>query len=228
LELIQWSDQQWKYIVRKLHGDGLEGLLQKSYVQLNCLPNFQMDNTFHQLSSKIELASKLNDSFTDLKVDISYSESSGDAFNGMARIAMMSASAALNIGVSISAGQSLSPQAIMQGANVISALSGMAGASVSRTQQQNLKIEQVVDSLKRNTYLHYQKIARYLLGKASQEIISAINTEERLFRKSLEGIDEQFRGYYLELKTISDGYKARQQALDRDRQAFEQIKRLGG
>jgi FHA domain len=221
LELIQWSDRQWKYILHSLHSNGLEGLLQTSYTQLNCLPNFQMDNTFHKVPSKIEIANSLNVSFTDLTVDISYNESSGDAFNGIARIALMTTSAAFSISVG-------HPQAIIQGANVISALSAMVGTSVNRTQQQQLRIEQVVDSLKRNTYIHYQKIARYLLGRASQEIILAINREESLFRKSLEGIDEQFRGYYLEFKTISDGYKGRQQALDRDRQAFEQIKRLGG
>jgi FHA domain len=227
-EIIKWGDYQWKYIRQNIHGHGLEGLLKESYSKLNCLPNFQMNDTFHQPPYKIELTNSLSASFADLPVDISYSESSGDAFNGIAKIAIMSAAAAFNIGASISSGQNLSPQAIMQGANVIQALSGMAGASVSRTQQQNLKIEQVVDSLKRNTYIHYQQIAQNLLRRASQEILTVINLQERQFRKSLEGIEEQFRGYYSEFKTISDAYKARQQTLDQDKQAFEQIKNLSG
>jgi FHA domain len=227
-EIIRWSDQNWQFICHKMYGDGLEGLSKRSYAQLNSLPSFQMDNHFHQLPQKLEIANKLNTSFTNIKVDIAYGESSGNDFNGMARIAMMTASTAMSIGASISAGQNPSPQAIMQGANVISALSGMSGASVSKAQQQTLKIEQIVDSLKRNTRSHYQKIARHLLNTASQEIVSAINTEDRLFRKSLERIDEQFRSYYAEFKTITETYKARQQALDQDRQAFESIKRLAG
>jgi hypothetical protein len=227
-EITVWSDHQWEYICRNLHGSGLEGLLQQSYARLNCLPSFQMNNTFRQPSHRIELVNSLNASFADLPVDISYNESSGNAFNGIAKIAIMSAATAVNIGASISAGQSPSPQAIMQGANVISALSGLAGASVSRTQQQNLKIEQVIDSLRRNISIHYQKIAQNLLRRASQEVISTINLQDRRFRKSLEGIDEQFRSYYLELKTISDGYKVRQQMLEQDKQAFEQIKRFSG
>jgi FHA domain len=227
-EIIRWSDKHWQFIYYKMSGDGLEGLSKRSYTRLNSLPSFQMDNPFHQLPQKLEIANKLNTSFTNIKVDIAYGESSGSDFNGMARIAMMTASTAMSIGASISAGQNLSPQAIMQGANVISALSGMSGASVSKAQQQKLKIEQIVDSLKRNTRSHYQKIARHLLNTASQEIVSAINTEDRLFRKSLERIDEQFRSYYAEFKTITETYKARQQALDQDRQAFESIKRLAG
>jgi FHA domain len=227
-EIIKWSDHQWKDILHDLNGNGLESLLQGSYAKLNCLPSFQMNNTFHQPPRKIDLTNSLSASFADLPVDISYNESSGIAFNGIAKIAVMSAATAFSIGASMSAGEKPSPQAIMRGADIISALSGMAGASVSRTQQQNLKIEQVIDSLKRNTSVHYQKIAQNLLRRVSQEVISAITSQERLFRKSLEGIDEQFRGYYHELKTISDGYKVRQQTLDQDKQAFEQIKRLSG
>ncbi len=220
-ELTQWGNQQWERIRYVPHTEGLEGLLRKSYTQLNCLPGFQLTNTFNQPPAKLGFYNSLNISFVEVKADISYSESSGDAFGGIAKIAMLTASTAVGISMG-------SPYALIQGASVVSALTGFIGGSLSRPQQQQLKLEQVIDSLRRNTCSHYQKIARYLLDRVAQEIVSAIDTAERGFRKSLEGFDEQFRGYFKELETISGSYRVRQQTLHQDKLAFEQIKRLSG
>jgi len=220
-ELTQWGNQQWERIRYVPHTEGLEGLLRKSYTRLNCLPGFQLTNTFNQPPAKLGFYNSLNISFVEVKADISYSESSGDAFGGIAKIAMLTASTAVGISMG-------SPYALIQGASVVSALTGFIGGSLSRPQQQQLKLEQVIDSLRRNTCSHYQKIARYLLDRVAQEIVSALDTAERGFRKSLEGSDEQFRGYFKELETISGSYRVRQQTLHQDKLAFEQIKRLSG
>jgi hypothetical protein len=217
-EIIQWINQKWQHI---LVGE-LKELQQRSYSQLNCLPSFQMSNHFIPPSKNIAVENCFNVTFNDLTVDISYSESTGNAFGGIAKIAMMSTVATFNL----SSGNY--PQAIMQGANVVSTLTSMQGAAVSRAQQQQLKIEQVIDSLRRNTSNHYQKVARHLLSRVAQETLSAITKEERLFRKALEGFDEQFKGYCTEFKTITEGYKSRQQTLDQDKLAFEPIKRFSG
>lgn len=220
-ELTQWGSRQWEQFCYNLYSEGLDGLLRRSYTRLDCLPGFQLANTFDQTPGKPDFYNSFKVSFTEVKADISYSESSGDAFGGIAKIAMLSAVTAYGIATA-------SPYALIQGANTVSALTGYIGSSISREQQHKLKLEQVIDSLRRNTSIHYQKVARYCLMRISQEISSAIDTAERRFRKSLEGVDEQFRGYFTELQTISEGYRVRQKALYQDRQVFEQIKRLGG
>lgn len=228
VELTQWGDRQWEYIRCSVEGQGLEGLVRKAYNQLNCFPEFQLTNTFASPVAKLDFSTHFNTSFSEVKPDISYGESSGDTFGGIARIAMLSAQVAIGIGASVSAGQTPSPYALMQGASAVSALAGFVGASVSRSQQQKLKIEQVVDSLKRTTSNYYKNIARYLLNRVAQEIGSAIEAEDRRFRKSRDTADEQIRRYFMELENISRGYRTRQETLYKDRVAFEQIKRLGG
>ncbi|WP_205879041.1 FHA domain-containing protein [Leptolyngbya sp. BC1307] len=227
IELTQWGDQQWENMRCLIEGQGLEGLMRRAYQQLNFLPEFEIVNTFSSPAAKLDFSSHFNASFSDIKADISYGESSGNTFGGMAKIAMLSAQAAISISASVSARQPVSPYAVMQGASAASALAGLVGASVSRPQQQKMKIEQVVDSLRRTTSNHYKNIARYLLNRIAQEIVSAIESEDRRFRKARDAADEQIRRYFIELENISRGYRVRQEALHKDRVAFEQIKRLG-
>jgi len=225
-ELTQWGDQQWETICHLIEGQGLEGLARRAYQQLNFLPEFELENTFDSPAARLDFSSHFNTSFTEIKADISYGESSGDTFGGIAKIAMLSAQAAISISASVSARQPVSPYAVMQGASAASALVGLIGASVSRPQQQKLKIEQVVDSLRRTTSNYYKNIARYLLNRVAQDIASALESEDRRFKKARDTTDEQIRRYLMELENISRGYKTRQETLQKDRTAFEQIKYL--
>jgi len=220
-ELTQWGNQQWKKIRCDIDGDGLEGLLRKAYTQLDCLPEFQLTNAFGISSTQVSFANHFQTTFSEVKADISYSESSGNAFGGIAKIAMLTATTAISA-------VAHSPYAIIQGANTLSALGGFIGGSLSRPQQEKLKLEQVVDSLRRASSNHYRNIARYLINRVSQEIGSAIDAEERRFRKARDTTDEQMRGYFTEIENISRGYRIRQEMLYKDRVAFDQIKRLGG
>jgi len=221
-ELTQWADQQWKKICYIIDAHGLEGLFKQSYNQLNCLPEFQLTNTFSLPSIQPSFAHHFNTSFSEVKADISYSESSGDAFGGIAKIAMLTASTAISAAM-------MSPYAVIQGVTAMTALGSFVGGSLSRPEQERLKLVQVVDSLRRNTCAHYRNIARYLLlNRVAPEIGSAIDAEDRRFRKARDTADEQIRRYFIEFENISRGYRVRQETLYKDRVAFEQIKRLGG
>jgi hypothetical protein len=219
VELTQWGDRQWEQICRTVGGDGLEGLRRKEYTQLNCLPEFQLSNTFGSLPAQLDFAHHFNTTFSEVPSNISYSESSGDAFGGIAKIAMLTASTAITA-------VSMSPYAIIQGVTAVSALGSFIGNSLSRPQQQKLKLEQVCDSLRRVTCNHYRRIAGYILSRVAQEIANAIDTEDRRFRKARELADEQIRGYFIEMENIFRGYNAWSEILAKDRVAFEQIKRL--
>lgn len=121
----------------------------------------------------------------------------------------------------------MSPYALIQGASAISALGGFIGSSLSRPQQQKLKLEQVCDSLRRVTCNHYRNIARYLLTRVAQDIATAIEVEDRNFRKAREVVDEETRVYFMSIENISRGYHMRQEVIYKDRTAFDQIKLLG-
>jgi hypothetical protein len=220
-ELTQWANQQWKQVCEEIDGQGLEGLFKQSYQQLDCLPEFQLTNPFNSPAKHLNHDHHFRLSFNEIETDSSYSESSGYSADSIAKIALLTASTAISAAMG-------SPYAVLQGVSTISALKGLVGASLSRPQQESLKLTQVVDSLKRSTCAHYRNIARYLLNRVAQDINSAIETEERRFRKSRDTADEQMRRYFMEIENISRSYKVRQEALAKDRAAFEQIQRLGG
>lgn len=220
-ELTQWGNQQWKQICHTIDGHGLEGFVTQSYNQLNCFSEFQLTNTFSSPSVQLNFTHHFKTSFSEVKADISYNESSGDAFGGIAKIAMLTAQTAIGAAM-------MSPFAVIQGASAISALGSFVGGSLSRPEQERLRLAQIVDSLRRNTCAHYRNIARYLLNRVAQEIGSAVDTEDRRFRKARDAADEQMRRYFMELDNILRGYRVRQETLYKDRVAFEQIKRLGG
>lgn len=142
-----------------------------------------------------------------------------NAFGGIAKIAMMTASTAMSA-------SSMSPYAIIQGASLASAIGGFIGGSLSRPQQQKLKLEQVCESLRRVTSNHYRNIARYLLNRISQEVATAIDTEDRQFRKMRGVVDEQMRCYFIELDKTLKNYRTYQAILYQDKAIFEEIKLL--
>lgn len=219
-ELEQWGNQHWEHICHTINGEGLEGLKRKTYQELNCLPGFHLTNSFSSTPSSLNFFQHFQINFNEAQADISYSESSGDAFGGVAKIAMLTASTA----ITAAAG---SPYAIIQGVSAVSALGSFIGGSLSRPQQQTLKLEQVCDSLRRVTINHYRNIGRYLLTRIAQEIDAGIAMEERNFRQARNTFDDQIARYFRELENIGRGYRERQETLKKDRAAFEQIKRLG-
>jgi hypothetical protein len=218
-ELTQWGNRQWEQICHTIGGHGLEGFVTQSYNQLNCFPEFQLTNTFSSPSVQPNFTHHFKTSFSEVKADIAYNESSGDAFGGIAKIAMLTTQTAISASM-------ISPFAVIQGASAISALGSFVGSSLSRPQQEELRLAQVVDSLRRNTCTHYRNIARYLLSRVAQEIGSAIEAEDRRLRKARDITDEQVRRYLMELENISRGYKMRQETLKKDRATFDQIKYL--
>jgi FHA domain len=218
-ELTSWGDGQWKMICQEIGINGLEGLRKKAYTQLNCLPEFQLTNVFENIPTHINFSEHFRITFSEVQADISYEESSGNAFGGIAKIAMMTASTAMSA-------SSMSPYAIIQGASLASAIGGFIGGSLSRPQQQKLKLEQVCESLRRVTSNHYRNIARYLLNRISQEVATAIDTEDRQFRKMRGVVDEQMRCYFIELDKTLKNYRTYQAILYQDKAIFEEIKLL--
>lgn len=161
-ELVQWGNHQWERICRTLNEGGLQELLQRSYTQLNYLPSLHLTNTFNPPPVQLDFRNSLEGSFIAVQINISYAESSGDAFSGIARIAILAGGAMMGL-------SSGSPYAVIQGVSTISGLTKLIGESLNRPKQQQLKLEQVVDSLRRNTCTYYQKIARYLLERVAQD-----------------------------------------------------------
>jgi FHA domain len=218
-ELTYWGNSQWRIICQEVEINGLEGLRQRTHAQLSCLPEFQLTNIFWNIPTYIDFSEHFKTTFSEIQDDISYEEGSGNAFGGIAKIVMMTASTAMSA-------SSMSPHAIIQGASLASAIGGFVGGSLSRPQQQKLKLEQVCESLRRVTSNHYCNIARYLLNRVAQEVSTAIDTEDRQFRKMRGVIDEQMKSYFVEIDKTLRNNRTHQAALHQDREAFEEIKIL--
>jgi hypothetical protein len=215
-EISQWAEEEWKKACNFYGDGGLNGLLQRSYNTLNCLPSLSLSNPFNKPSSQIDVWSSMPGSFVEVQDYTSYYEGS-DTFVNAVKFATQAAIAAGMYFVN-------PVSAAVQAASLAASVMSVASSSLNRSQIQNLKLEQVIVGLRKTASIYYRIIAGYLLDRAIQEIGMSVDNEERQFRKALESADEQFKSHFNNLRVSIDGYRNRQLALDQDKSALEQIK----
>lgn len=219
-QLIQWATEEWARFCNVYDNGGLNRLLQDSYATLNTFPSLVLSNPFNSPTSQIDVRNSLQGCFVEMQNNSSYYEGSVDAFGSAARVGMQ---------VAMTAGMAfINPvSAVIQGGGLVTSLVGLIGSRLSSSQIQNLKLEQAVIGLKRTASSYYQTIAKYMLdNRVVQTISVGIDTEERKFRKAIEAADKQITDYLNELRVAREGYRERQQNLNQDRAALEEIKRL--
>lgn len=219
-QLIQWATEEWTRFCNVYENGGLNQLLQDSYATLNTFPALALSNPFNSPTLQIDVCNSIQGCFVEMQNNSSYYEGSADAFGSAARIGMQ---------VAMTAGMAfINPvSAVIQGGSLVTSLVSLIGSRLSSSQIQNLKLEQAVTGLKRTASSYYQTIARYMLENRVMPTISvAIDTEERKFRKAIEAADKQITDYLNELRLVREGYRERQQNLNQDRAALEQIKRF--
>jgi hypothetical protein len=222
-ELSQWVETEWQRIA-----DGINRLIQSSYATLNCIPSFSLSNSFNYPAQQVDIQSILQDSFVARHNSVSYYEGSAkqDLVNGAVRVGIQGMAVAGMVGVTMASGNPFPMMALMQGSSIASSLMGLVGNTLTRPQIQKLKLEEFIAKLRDQGCRYYQSLAEFLANRLVQEMSSALDTEERRFKRSLDTIDEQFVTYLTELKKHSEGYRVQQQNLEREKATFEQIKRL--
>jgi hypothetical protein len=217
-EVLTWATAEWNKVYYSHEGEGLNGLQQKSYTALNCLPSLTLPFPFSQSIPKVDMWEGIQSSFVEIKNNTSYFEGSSGTFGGVARLGVQ---AAITAGMAIANPVS----ALIQSANLAVGMASLVGSTLSRPKIQSLKLEQAIEGIKQNACNNYQNIARYLLERVAQNVNLALDAEERRFRKALETVDEQSNEHLQIVKGGIDAYRKEQQALSQDRAFIDQLKR---
>jgi pSer/pThr/pTyr-binding forkhead associated (FHA) protein len=215
-QIAVWVKEEWNRICT-LYAGGLNSLIQNSYATLNCLPSLALSNSFSHPVPQVDIQRSLQVSFVDVEASMSFHDGSTDSFGNVLRIGVQGA---------VVAGMAAlgDPRVVIQGASLAASLASLVGSTLSRSQLQNLRLEQSVINLKQNLYNSYQAIARYTLDRVLQDVSIALSFEEKKFRKSLELIEGQLSTHLIDLKSVWEGYRMQKNSLTQERNALQQIR----
>jgi pSer/pThr/pTyr-binding forkhead associated (FHA) protein len=215
-QISVWVKEEWNRI-STLYAGGLNSLIQNSYTTLSCLPSLTLSNSFGHPVSQIDIQRSLQVSFVDVEASMSFHDGSTDSFGNVLRIGVQGA---------VVAGMAAlgDPRVVIQGASLAASLASLVGSTLSRSQLQNLRLEQSVINLKQNLYNSYQAIARHTLDRVLQDVSIALAFEEKQFRKSLESIEGQLSAHLIDLKNVWEGYGLQKNSLVQERGALHQIR----
>ena len=209
-QLLIWAEQQWQWFTHGPEGGGMSSLNQRSYSRIHLLPELSVPAYFSFSHPKVpDLKRCFSDSFTDVETSISYEESTGEKFNGIAKIAMLAGGTAV-------AASTLSPYAVVQAGHTLTSLAALVGGGLRRPQQQQLKLEKICDSLKGVAITHYCKVARFLIARVCQELGRAMSSEERLFRKACEDSRDHMAASFNQIHDVLHGYSEKKKMLEAD------------
>ena len=219
-QLVVWATEEWKHICNDYvdREEGLNGLIHRSFKTLNCLPSLTLTNSFSLPSAQLDVWDSLQGTFVEFQSNTSYIENSVDNF----RLITSGVQVATAIGMA-----TLHPIAgIVQLASASVNLIGLMNTKLNQTQLNDLKLDQVTVSLRQQIAECYKRIAAFLLNRVAQDIDTALGIEDRKFRKALRTTKEQCDRHLINLKTFTEGDRARQQALIQDKAGLEQLQRL--
>jgi len=221
-ELTEWSNEQWKQICNIYSDGGLNGFISRSNETINCIPSFISNNSFPQPSPLINVHKTLQDGFVEIQPNTSYDEV--HVIN-----AVVGDVAKIVIQVGVAAGLSAfeGPVAFIQPLpGIFASIANLIGSTLSRTEVQKLKLEEVTQRLKQKCCDHYQSLAKNLVERLVININLALEKEELQFHKNLEKINQEFEAYLHELKTCIDNYRIQEKELSQQRVDLKQIKRM--
>jgi pSer/pThr/pTyr-binding forkhead associated (FHA) protein len=207
-EVQKWADGQWYNICYQYHKGGLQGLIESSQKRfMDCIPSLEF-NHFQKPSQQLDWEKIKCFSFLELQqqnnsqadVNMGYG---GDLSRAGVQAAMVTAGLIWINPIS----------AMLQSAGLVLTLIQLIGKRLKQPQIQQLKLQQIVQSLKSSASIHYQNITRYLIEQVVQELTVELELQERQFRNGLELIDDDINKYMIQQQTNLQQLKQREQKL---------------
>ena len=206
--LSKWGEQEWSRICNNYADGGFNGFYQRNYNELNCIPGFTLPNLFKQSSESKNWQDIFQQFFVAAEAQQSY-RNQLYSFSDFASLGIQGAMAVVYPNIVV---------------GLIMSLTRIVGKTLSYPEIQKYKLEQQTEQLRRTTFNHYQNVARYLLSKITEELISSVKKEDREYRKALESTDELLREHFNELNKAFITDKQQKQHIFQEIAALEKLK----
>ncbi|MBD2200197.1 MULTISPECIES: FHA domain-containing protein [Calothrix] len=206
-ELAEWATTQWKHICLSYGEGGLNGLWQRSYKTLNCIPEVALPSSTFEVTQSINIQPVLQISaVAPTECKVRYKQPGllgylGKNFKGQ----MISTVSTLML-----VGSTFIPKEWNIKKFLIPGLIPPIGVAVFFAYQHEraMKVEEAVEKLQKGTLSYYQSLSEDLTKKLSQYLSSSVDSEERRFWTTLETVSEQYTTHISELEMLQLQLKA--------------------
>ena len=223
-ELIDWANEELTRISQQYGGGGLDGLVERSYQILNCIPSLSLANSNTKAFSYIDFEKSLEDSLMLIQSKKSYYEETVTKdLRGVGSIFIPGVLGALSLS-SLFGGMPLVGTAVFLIAQAATELLSFVGGSLSQSDIKKYKLEEQVTKLKELEFNYYQRMAHFLCDRLLEDIILALEEEEWQFKKNVNSIYDQLIDSINELNRELVEYQKQQNSLIQDKAQFQQIK----
>ncbi|MBE9166576.1 FHA domain-containing protein [Pleurocapsales cyanobacterium LEGE 06147] len=240
--LKEWIKEEWKKICEVYNNGGLNALLQRAYAAVDLIPSLLQESPFASPQS-INMHNIFLISFAGISCELPHKQISlGSYIMKQLRSQMMQIMMMLTLGLSLIGVSANKNQLMKDLSSIFNQQPWIFGLVVSvvtvllvnsyRKENDN-KIEEVEQKLKKDVANYYQSFTKNLLEKIIQDLNLALEVEDNKINNSLKLVSDMYNNYILELekqqteiKKNLEEYKNQQRNLEKDLSEFNKLKRL--
>jgi hypothetical protein len=235
----KWALKEWEKVLNSYGNGGLNGLLNRSYDNINIIPNLFDESPFH-LPSELDIKNNFIVSFMGIESDVRHKQVSMASYimksirSNMMQIMMMATMIFALLGQKMGKNEIFS-----QLSNVFKQFPFLLGLAVfalifflttSYNQDNNLKLEEAADKLRKEVNSYYQSLSKNLLEKVIQDMNLALEYEANRIDNSLQSIQDTYSNYIMEIekqqiqiKANLDIFKEKEKNLSKEIAEFKKL-----
>ncbi|MGI0479985.1 FHA domain-containing protein [Geminocystis sp. CENA526] len=234
-----WALKEWDKILNIYSNGGLNGLLMRSYERTNIIPNLFSESPFHEPSS-LDVKNNFLISFMGIDSDVRHKQVSMAGYimktirSNLMQIMMMATLVFAILGQKVGKNEMFA-----QLSGVFKQFPFLLGLGVfalifflttSYNQDNNLKLEEAAEKLKKEVSSYYQSLSKNLLEKVIQDINLTLEYEANRIDNSLQNIQESYTEYIIEqekqqisIKANLDLFKEKEKNLSKEITEFKKL-----
>jgi len=235
----KWALKEWDKILNIYGNDGLNGLLNRCYDIINIIPKLFNDSPFHP-PSELDIKNNFMVSFMGIESDIRHKQVSMAGYimksirSNMMQIMMMATMIFALLGQKMGKNEMFG-----QLSKVFKQFPFLLGLAIfalifflitSYNQDNNLKLEEASEKLKKEVSSYYQSFSKNLLEKIIQDINLALEYEANRIDNSLEIIQETYNEYIIniekqqiQVKANLDNFREKEKNLSKEIVEFKKL-----
>lgn len=234
-----WALKEWDKILNIYGNGGLNGLLIRSNERANIIPNLFSESPFHE-PSELDVKNNFIISFMGIDSDVRHKQVSMAGYimktirSNLMQIMMMATLVFAVLGQKVGKNEMFA-----QLSGVFKQFPFLLGLGVfalifflttSYNQDNNLKLEEAAEKLRKEVSSYYQSLSKNLLEKVIQDINLTLEYEANRLDNSLQNIQESYSEYIIEqekkqisIKANLDLFKEKEKNLSKEITEFKKL-----
>lgn len=240
--LEKWAIEEWHKICNVYGDAGLNALLERSYNSIKIIPSVIKETPFSAPQS-IDVRNNFMVSFAPVSCEVRHKQISLGAYiMKQLRSQMMQGMMMITLVLSMIGIQAGKSQLMGQLSGIFKQLPWLFGIIIfgviyllvnAYKKDDNLKLEEAGEKLKKDLASYYQSFAKNMLEKVIQDLNLALELEDRRITNALDITKDLYQEHIFEtekkqiqIKSNIEQYKLQQETLKKELSEFKKLKRL--